>query len=71
MIYVALFSFKDFFEPKLFKTLLDFGVIREHYEDLAYAAGLVDEFNLNTRVRHQKIIGFLCRGVEGARMPDQ
>ena len=52
MIHVALFSFKGPFEPKLFQTLLDFGVIREYYEDLACAVGLVDELNLNTRVWH-------------------
>jgi hypothetical protein len=49
-IYVALSYMKNLFEPKLFKTLLDFGVIQEYYEDLSYAAGLVEELNLNTRI---------------------
>jgi hypothetical protein len=49
-IYVALSYTKNLFEPKLFKSLLDFGVIQEYYEDLSYAAGLVEELNLNTRI---------------------
>jgi hypothetical protein len=49
-IYVALSYLKNLFEPKLFKSLLDFGVIREYYDDLTYATGLVEELNLNTRI---------------------
>jgi hypothetical protein len=49
-IYVAISYHKDIFEPKMFKTLLDFGVIREYYEDLSYAVGLVDDLNLNARI---------------------
>jgi hypothetical protein len=41
---------KNLFEPRLFKTLLDFGVIKKYYDDLCYAAGLVEELNLNTRI---------------------
>jgi hypothetical protein len=49
-INVAISYSKNLFEPKIFKTLLDFGIIKEYYEDLACAAGLVEELNLNTRI---------------------
>jgi hypothetical protein len=49
-IYVAISYYKNLFEPKIFKTLLDFFVIREYYEDLQMAISLVDELKLNTRI---------------------
>jgi len=49
-VYVAISYNKNLFEPKLFKTLLDFNVIREYYEDLMLAVSIVDELNLNTRI---------------------
>jgi len=50
MVFVAISYTRDLFEPKLFKTLLDFGPIRQYYEDLALAIGIVDDLNLNTRI---------------------
>jgi len=49
-IFVAISYTKNLFEPRLFKTLLDFNMIREYYEDLLTAVSIVDELNLNTRI---------------------
>ena len=50
MVFVAVSYTRNLFEPKLFKTLLDFGPVRQYYEDLALAIGIVDDLNLNTRI---------------------
>lgn len=49
-VYVAISYYKDLFEPRLFKSLLDFNVTQAYYEDLMLAAGIVEELNLNTRI---------------------
>ncbi len=49
-IYVAISYIKNLFEPKIFKTLLDFAIIREYFEDLQLAVSLVDDLNLNIRI---------------------
>ncbi len=49
-VYVAISFERDLFEPKIFSTILDFDVIREYYGDLALAAGIVEDLNLNTRI---------------------
>ena len=49
-LFVAISYMKNLFEPKLFKTLLDFNLIKEYYEDLLMAVSIVDELNLNTRI---------------------
>lgn len=50
MIFVAISYTKDLFEPRLFKTLLDFEPIREYFEDLQLAVAVVEDLNLNTRI---------------------
>jgi len=50
MVFVAVSYTRNLFEPKLFKTLLDFGPIKRYYQDLALAIGIVDDLNLNTRI---------------------
>ena len=50
MVFVAVPYTRDLFEPRLFKTLLDFEPIRRYYEDLQFAIGIVDDLNLNTRI---------------------
>jgi hypothetical protein len=47
---VAIPYTEDLFEPKLFKTLLDFSAVEKYYSDLAFAIGIVDDLNLNTRI---------------------
>jgi hypothetical protein len=41
---------RSLFEPKLFSTLLDFEPVREYFEDLSLAVGLVEDLNLNMRI---------------------
>jgi hypothetical protein len=44
-------SFKrNLFEPRLFSTLLDFEPVREYFEDLVLAVGIVEDLNLNIRI---------------------
>ena len=40
----------DLFEPRLFQTLLDFKPVRQYFEDIELAVGIVDDLNLNTRI---------------------
>ena len=49
-VYMAITTGKDMFEPRIFRTLLDFEMCREYLEDLQLALGIVDELNLNTRI---------------------
>lgn len=49
-LFFAISYYKNLFEPKLFKTLLDFNLIKEYYEDLELTISIVEELNLNTRL---------------------
>jgi len=49
-VFVAVSYTKNLFEPKIFSTLLNFEPIREYYEDLQLAIGIVEDLNLNTRI---------------------
>ena len=49
-VFVAVSCTKNLFEPKIFSTLLNFGPIRQYYEDLQLAVGIVEDLNLNTRI---------------------
>ena len=49
-VYVAVAYTKSLFEPRIFRTLLDFEPIAEYFEDLSLAVGIVDDLNLNTRI---------------------
>ena len=49
-ICVAISYTKDFFEPKLYKTLLDFKPIQEYFEDLQLVISIVNDLNLNARI---------------------
>lgn len=49
-VFVAVSYTKSLFEPRIFRTLLDFESIREYFEDLQLAIGIVDDLNLNTRI---------------------
>jgi hypothetical protein len=50
MVFVAVSYKRNLFEPRIFQTLLDFEPIREYFEDLQLAVGIVDDLNLNTRI---------------------
>ncbi|MBN1795157.1 MAG: DUF3137 domain-containing protein [Sedimentisphaerales bacterium] len=47
---VAVSFTKRLFEPRLFRTLLDFEPMQEYFEDLQLAVGIVEDLNLNTRI---------------------
>jgi hypothetical protein len=49
-VYVAIPFKRNLFEPRFFKTLLDFESIAEYFEDLQLAIGIVEDLNLNTRI---------------------
>ena len=49
-VFVAVSYTKSLFEPRIFRTLLDFEPVREYFEDLQLAIGIVDDLNLNTRI---------------------
>ncbi len=49
-IFVAVDHPQDIFEPRIFKTLIDFAPIQEYFEHLTLVLGIVDDLNLNTRI---------------------
>ncbi len=49
-IFVAIDHAGDIFEPRIFKTLIDFAPIQEYFEHLTLMLGIVDELSLNTRI---------------------
>jgi hypothetical protein len=49
-IYIAIKYDEDLFEPKLFKTMVDFTPVREYFETLQLMMGIVEELNLNRRI---------------------
>jgi hypothetical protein len=49
-VFFAISYRKNLFEPKIFRTLLDFEPIREYFEDLHLGISIVEELNLNTRI---------------------
>lgn len=49
-VHVAMPIHRDFFEPRIFRSLLDIESCRTYHEDMELALGLVDELDLNTRI---------------------
>jgi hypothetical protein len=49
-IYLGISYYKNLFEPKIFKTLMDFNLIEEYFNDLSIAVSIVEDLNLNTRI---------------------
>ena len=49
-IFVAISKWRDSFEPKLFRSVLDMKATQEYLDDLMLAVGIVGELNLNTRI---------------------
>jgi len=49
-VFVAIAHSEDMFEPRLFHTLIDFDTIRDYFDDIALAVGIVEDLNLNTRI---------------------
>lgn len=53
-LYVAIASKKRLFEPRIFRTLVNYKACRAYFDDLQLAAGIVDDLNLNTRIWGEK-----------------
>jgi hypothetical protein len=49
-IYVAVPCHKNMFEPSIFRSALSHAPLQEYLNDLRLMTGLVDEFDLNTRI---------------------
>lgn len=49
-VFLAISYTRKLFEPRLFRTIVDFEPVRQYYEDLALAVGIVDDLNLNRRI---------------------
>lgn len=49
-LYLAIALDRDLFEPRLFRSLLDPGLVTEFLRDLQRAVGVVEDLNLNTRI---------------------
>lgn len=49
-VYLAITTNKNMFEPPKFKSVVDFSIAKDYYEDFLFALGIVDELNLNTRI---------------------
>ncbi|MGJ3249137.1 MAG: DUF3137 domain-containing protein [Elainellaceae cyanobacterium] len=49
-IYIAIRSHKDLFEPRIFRSVLDFAPAQEYFETLQMMIGIVEDLNLNLRI---------------------
>ena len=49
-VYVAVSYARNLFEPRIFRTLLDFTPIQQYFEDFQMAVSIIGELNLNTRI---------------------
>ena len=49
-MYLGISHNKDLFEPSYMKSLTRFDVVKDYFEDLVLAAGIVDDMNLNNRI---------------------
>ena len=49
-VYVAVSYTRNLFEPRIFRTLIDFSPIQQYFEDFQMAVSIVEELNLNTRI---------------------
>jgi len=50
ILYIAVPCKRNLFEPKYFKSLVDYIDTFQYFQDLRLFIGIVDEFNLNTRI---------------------
>lgn len=50
LIYVAIQYEEDLFEPRLFKSMLNFGPIQKYFENLQLMIGIVEDLKLNRRI---------------------
>jgi hypothetical protein len=53
-VFVAVPYKRPLFEPKVFTTITGFKTVREYFEDLQLALGIVEDLDLNTRIWSKK-----------------
>jgi len=49
-VFVAISMSRNLFEPRIFRTVLDFDLVREYLGEMELALGIVEDLNLNTRI---------------------
>jgi tetratricopeptide (TPR) repeat protein len=49
-IYIAIPLTRNLFEPRLYRSMLEFDQVKTYYEDLRLMLGIVDDLNLNRRI---------------------
>lgn len=49
-VHIAISQTRNMFEPRIFRSVLDFSLIRGYLEDLQLFLDIVDDLNLNTRI---------------------
>jgi hypothetical protein len=49
-VMIAVPSGRDLFEPRLLRSIVDYGKIEEYYNTMSLFTGIVDDLNLNTRI---------------------
>jgi hypothetical protein len=49
-IMVAIPCERELFKPRLYRTVLDFGLVEGYFENILHAAEIVEDLNLNTRI---------------------
>lgn len=49
-LYMAISLRKNMFEPRIFRSTLDFEIVQDYLEDVLLAVGIVEDLNLNTRI---------------------
>lgn len=49
-VFVAIPYGRALFEPNIYKPVVEFEKIREYFEDINLALGIVEDLNLNTRI---------------------
>ena len=49
-VFVAIPVNKDLFEPRIFRTVMNFDFLKEYYEYISITTELVEDLNLNTRI---------------------
>lgn len=66
-LFVAISYNRELFEPRIWRTLLDYKEPRFFFEVLQFVAGIVDDLNLNTRIWGARALEHLqARGGAGA-----
>lgn len=49
-LYVAVSFGRDMFEPRIWRSIVDYREIRSYFDDLQLVIGIVEDLNLNTRI---------------------